>query len=165
MMPNKTIYVPESDLPIFERAQELAGDNLSATIARALKRFVEAREQQDKGYEEITVKVGKIAYSQKKFTGRLLAKGRVLDPKKPRHESFSVYHTAKGKFAVHVKSTPNWDYHPSKHEEDSYWVDERDDYRLDVYDSLGELRLSVPDELYQASALALNEDPVETLDI
>jgi hypothetical protein len=32
-MPNRTIYVADADLPIFEKAQELAGENLSATIA------------------------------------------------------------------------------------------------------------------------------------
>ncbi len=42
MMPNRTIYVADSDLPVFEKAQQLAGDNLSATIAQALRRFVEA---------------------------------------------------------------------------------------------------------------------------
>ncbi len=40
-MPNKMIYVSEADLPIFERAQELAGSSLSAVIARALRLFVQ----------------------------------------------------------------------------------------------------------------------------
>lgn len=164
-MPNKTIYVPEADLPIFEKAQELAGDNLSSTIARALRKFVEAREQQDRGYEEVTVKVGKIAYSQKRFTGRLLAKGRILGPQHPRLESISAYHTAKGKFAVHIKSSPNWDYQPRKHSDDAYWTDEREEFRLEIYESLDELREHLPDELYQATTQALNEDPIETLDI
>ena len=34
-VPNKTIYVADTDLPLFQRAQELTGDNLSATIVRA----------------------------------------------------------------------------------------------------------------------------------
>ena len=34
-MPNKTIYVADGDLPLFDRAQELTGGNLSATITRA----------------------------------------------------------------------------------------------------------------------------------
>ena len=40
-MPNRTIYVADVDLPIFEKAQKLAGDNLSAAIAQALHYFVE----------------------------------------------------------------------------------------------------------------------------
>lgn len=163
MMPNKTIYVTESDLPIFERAQELAGDNLSATIARALRKFVEVRDNQD--YEEITVKVGRIAYSQKRFMGRLLAKGRLMGPQSPRVEGINVYQTAKGKFAVHIKSTPNWDYHPRDNHTGEHWTDERDDYRLDVYDTLEQLKENVPAELFQAAAQSLNEDPIETLDI
>src|SRR5947209_13077271 len=78
-MPNRTIYVADADLPTFEKAQELAGENLSATIAQALRRFVEAEEAKASGFEEVTVKVGKIAHSYKRFRGRLLAKGRVRD--------------------------------------------------------------------------------------
>src|SRR5690348_14808983 len=39
MMPNKTIYVADSDLPLYEQAQAMAGGNLSAAIAQALRRF------------------------------------------------------------------------------------------------------------------------------
>ena len=75
-MPNKTIYVSDADLPIFERAQQLAGGNLSATIAQALRRFVESQDAKTEGLREITVKVGSVAYMQKRFVGRLLARGR-----------------------------------------------------------------------------------------
>ena len=47
-MPNKTIYVSDADVPTFERAQELAGGNLSATIVQALRRFVEMEEAKGK---------------------------------------------------------------------------------------------------------------------
>jgi hypothetical protein len=40
-VPNKTIYVSEGDLPVFQRAQELEGGNLSAAIAGALRRYVD----------------------------------------------------------------------------------------------------------------------------
>jgi hypothetical protein len=40
-MPNKTIYVSEDDLPLFERAQLVSGTNLSSVIVRALRRFLE----------------------------------------------------------------------------------------------------------------------------
>ena len=36
IMPNRTIYVAGVDLPIFEKAQKLAGDNLSAAIPEEL---------------------------------------------------------------------------------------------------------------------------------
>ena len=44
IMPNRTIYVADADVPIFEKAQKLAGDNLSAAIAHALRSFVEREE-------------------------------------------------------------------------------------------------------------------------
>lgn len=40
MMPNKTIYVKDSDLPLFEQAQELLGDSVSALFADFLKERV-----------------------------------------------------------------------------------------------------------------------------
>ena len=43
-MPNKTIYVSDGDLKLFQRAQELAGGNLSAAISKALRRFVDVEE-------------------------------------------------------------------------------------------------------------------------
>jgi len=36
VMPNKTIYVSDNDLPLFERAPSLAGGNLSAAITQAV---------------------------------------------------------------------------------------------------------------------------------
>jgi hypothetical protein len=40
MMPNKTIYVKYSDLPLFEHAQELLGDSVSSMFAEFLKERV-----------------------------------------------------------------------------------------------------------------------------
>lgn len=105
-MPNRTIYVADADMPIFELAQELAGDNLSATIVQALRRFVEAEEARSKGFEEITVKVGKTVLSYKSFYGRLLATG----PRgvQHRHTRYDVYQTRKGKLALYVRVRPDW---------------------------------------------------------
>ena len=77
-MPNRTIYVADADLPIFEKAQKLAGDNLSAAIVHALRIFVEKEEARSSGYKEITVKVGKgRPYFTKQFRGRPLATRRL----------------------------------------------------------------------------------------
>ncbi len=80
MMPNKTIYVSDTDLPIFERAQELAGENLSSTIVQALRNFVNAHEARIAGFREIVVRVGSGVYTRKQFRGRLLAKGHTEIP-------------------------------------------------------------------------------------
>ena len=223
-MPNRTIYVADADLPIFEKAQELAGDNLSATIAQALHRFVEAEEARGRGFEEVTVKVGKITHSYKRFRGRLLAKGRVreqndfIDNSFPgsitndatkkhgreqnnpwdisyditinkfgskakasehndaRDISYRVYQTAKGKLALYVRNLPNWNYWSSpgswsyrnyEHRDWSYWPQEEQEFRFEVYDTVEQLAGNVPQELYETVIQALRGDPdgVEFLDI
>src|SRR6266581_2750040 len=55
LVPNKTIYVSDGDLPLYQRAQELAGDNLSAAITAALRRYVDIEEGRREGFDEITV--------------------------------------------------------------------------------------------------------------
>ena len=53
-MPNKTIYVSDDDLPLFQRAQEIAGGKLSAAITAALRRYVEVEEGRQQGFEEVS---------------------------------------------------------------------------------------------------------------
>jgi EXLDI family protein len=108
-MPNKTIYVADSDLPIFERAQELAGENLSATIAGALRRYVKAEEARARGFDEISLKVGSHRnYTVKRFMGRELARRRERDEAMRRVVTETVFQTAKGRFAVYTRSAPDW---------------------------------------------------------
>lgn len=108
-MPNRTIYVADGDLPIFEKAQQLAGDNLSATIAQALRRFVETEEAKESGYQEITVRVGKgKPYQQKQFQGRILAKRRLHVSQEGRMLTLIVYQTVHGRFALYSKNTSYW---------------------------------------------------------
>ena len=71
-MPNKTIYVSDADLPVYQRAQELAGDNLSAAISAALRRYVDVEEGRLEGFDEITVRVGPSPGRKVRFTGVLL---------------------------------------------------------------------------------------------
>ena len=110
-MPNRTIYVADTDLPTFEKAQQLAGGNLSATIAQALRRFVEAEEASAGGYEEITVALGKgRPYVKKQFRGRLLARRHTALRNKARTLTLVVYQTVHGRFALYTKNAPNWDW-------------------------------------------------------
>jgi EXLDI family protein len=166
-MPNKTIYVSDADLPIFERAQQLAGDNLSATIAQALRQYVESRERRVRGFREVTVKVGKQVYSHKRFMARLLAKGRFRGS--TRYEVFEVYETRKGKIALYVRNVPSWWYAGRGESFDQGeahdWADWRGEYALEIYDKLEEMKERVPEELYQAAEQALNGDVAEVLDI
>jgi hypothetical protein len=72
-MPNKTIYVSDDDLPLFQRAQELAGGTLSAAIADALRRYVEVEEGRRQGYDDVVVRVGPGLGRKQRFSGLLLA--------------------------------------------------------------------------------------------
>lgn len=41
---NKTIYIKDEDLPIWDRAKELAGDKLAPVIVEGLKQFIAEKE-------------------------------------------------------------------------------------------------------------------------
>ncbi|HEV2583523.1 MAG TPA: EXLDI protein [Ktedonobacteraceae bacterium] len=198
-MPNRTIYVADADLPIFEKAQKLTGDNLSAAIARALRSFVEQEEARQGGYEDVSIKVGKgRPFLQQHFRGRLLARRHIRISNDARILTLSVYQTAKGRFAVYSKNQPNWNgwsqywAKQSKQQRQSRpgnqdwdwlqnwdwsqnsnwsqnwdWSTYQDDeeYRLDVFESLDQLKENVPEELFDAANRYLNGEDAEFLDI
>jgi EXLDI family protein len=185
-MPNRTIYVADADLPIFEKAQQLAGDNLSATIVQALRRFVEAEEARASGFQEITVAVGKgRPYVQKRFRGRLLTKRRLAMSSRARMLVLEIYQTAGGRFAVYSRNLPNWDwsgYSRHKHQKHggggdwdwdwdwsvSGWGEafEPEERRLDVFENLEALKEAVPEEMYESVVRYLRQgDDIEFLDI
>jgi EXLDI family protein len=190
-MPNRTIYVADVDLPIFEKAQQLAGDNLSSTIVQALRRFVESEEARASGYQEITIAVGKgRPYVQKRFRGRLLTKRRLALGNKARMLVMEIYQTAGGRFAVYSRNLPNWDWSGhSRHEHQKHqrshnggWGDwdwdwdwsvsgwgaafEPEERRLDVFENLDTLKEAIPAEMYESVARYLQQgDDIEFLDI
>src|SRR4051812_10842183 len=105
LMPNKTIYVSDADLPLFQRAQELVGGNLSAAISKALHRLVEVEEGRLEGFQEITVRVGVEPGKLQRFQGvQLVDWNRTSSGASSSggQERYRVYRTRAGKFAVHV---------------------------------------------------------------
>jgi len=178
-MPNRTIYISDADLPIFEKAQQLAGDNLSATIVKALRRFVEMQDERAQGFAEVTVKVGKQVHSQKRFTGRLLARGRFRSSSEHRSDVFEIYETQKGNIALYTRNVPDWFSwgREGGHDEDWWnrswanpanwgdWESWRGEHSLDVFPALEALKERIPQELYVVAEQNLKHGPVETLDI
>lgn len=164
-MPNKTIYVADADISTFERAQELAGGNLSATIVQALRRFVEMEEAKESGFREITIRVGSIAPTRKRFLGRVLAKGQTREQNGATKVTYKVFLTMRGKFALYVEdvadtSSPTW------------WTFKvrnprpEEVFRFKVFDAAEDLKGAVPQELYTAVLQAINNpDGIEVLDI
>ncbi|WP_370617071.1 EXLDI protein [Mumia sp. Pv 4-285] len=172
-MPNKTIYVSDSDLPVYQRAQELVGGNLSKAIATALRRFVDTEEGKLEGFSEITVKVGVGKGHRQRFVAVQLAEwGRST---KDRYERFRVYQGRTGKFVVHTERSPEvvatagadgkatgWRRHFAS---DQTWGTGVATASLDVYDTPAELEAHVPAELYALVSSAVATPPVEDLDV
>jgi EXLDI family protein len=176
-VPNKTIYVSDSDLPLYQRAQDLAGGNLSSAIATALRRYVDAEEGRREGYEEIKVRVGPGRGRKVRFVAVLLAMWSTTTP--TRGEVYRVYRSRGGRFVVHIERTPEWKDSGSS----GNWVRDLFDWRmylgtdnrtysfaqgestLEVVDSLEALRDKVPAELYEMVVAAAGQPAEEDLDI
>ncbi|MEO3810571.1 EXLDI protein [Sphaerisporangium sp. B11E5] len=179
-MPNKTIYVSDEDLPVFQRAQELAGGKLSAAISLALRRYVETEEGRQEGYDEIVVQVGQGAGRKQRFSGVLLGEwGRTAGS---RVEMFRVYRSRKGKFVLHVDRSPehtddmegdNWleglfsrgAWRTYLGLRDSNWGFIQGEATLEVVDTFEQLRGRIPDEFYDLIAEMAERPAVEDLDI
>ena len=173
-MPNKTIYVSDGDLPIYQRAQELAGDNLSAAIAAALRRYVELEEGRREGFDEIVVRVGPGKGRKVRFTGILL--GEWVATTSSRVETFRVYRGRTGKFVLHVERSAGftmvdregrptglraalglqWDVSFGSTPAES---------TLEVVATVEELRERIPPQLYEMVSASAQQPPVEDLDI
>lgn len=163
-MPQKMIYVAETDLPTFERAQEFAGGNLSAAIARAVRLFVRTEEARAEDIREVTVAVAGDPPRRQRFRGRLLARHREHTPADVLTVRI-IYQTSKGNFAVYTKTIAHWSAYGEADWERWDWSTR--DYRLDVYDSLAALQPYIPEALFDAASRKLHgEQPeVEVLDI
>ena len=172
-MPNKTIYVSESDLELFQRAQDLTGGNLSQAITRGLRRLIELEEGRLEGYDEITVRVGPGKGRRQRFVGVLLVEW--ARSSKDRVEQYRVYRSRTGKFVVHVEysaeyihaggadgKATGWRKHLSS---DQTWGTRPANATLDVVDTLDELREKVPADLFDLVATAADLPEVEDLDI
>ncbi len=173
-MPNKTIYVSDGDLPIYQRAQELAGDNLSAAIAAALRRYVDVEEGRREGFDEIIVRVGPGKGRKVRFIGVLL--GEWVNTSPSRVETFRVYRGRTGKFVLHVERSPDytmvdgegkpagWRAHLGLDWNVSYGT-KPGESTLEVVESLDELRERIPPQLYDMVAGSAQQPAVEDLDI
>jgi EXLDI family protein len=176
-VPNKTIYVSDGDLPTYQRAQELAGGNLSAAISTALRRYVDLEEGRLEGFKEITLRVGLGKGHKVRFTGVLL--GDWGSSNGSRDEHFRVYRSRKAKFVLHVERSPDWSYRGADGKPAGWrsylglgaqsWGFTAGESTLDVVDTLEELRDKMPPELYDMvagmAAGAADQPDLEDLDI
>jgi EXLDI family protein len=173
VVPNKTIYVSDGDLPIYERAQELAGNNLSAAIAAALRRYVDVEEGKREGFDEIIVRVGLGKGRKVRFTGVLL--GEWLNTSPSRVENFRVYRGRKGKFVLHVERSADYTVVDAEGKPAGWrgylgignisYGGTPGESTLEVIGTLEELRDKIPPQLYDMVAGHAQRPAVEDLDI
>jgi EXLDI family protein len=174
-MPNKTIYVSDDDLPLYKKAQELAG-NLSSAISIALRKYVELEEGRLEGYDEITVRVGRGTGRKQRFSGVLLAEGGRSS--KNGYEAFKIYRSRTGKFVLHADRRNQFIQGASDEEyltgwrswignwsSDQSWSMAQGEATLQVVDTVQELRDLIPEDLYELVEEAANQPAVEDLDI
>lgn len=172
-MTTKNIYVADADVPLFERAAELAG-GMSTAVVAGLRLYV-ARCERERGTDMATIELevdeGAVTVT-KRFTGRQLL--RYEHSEGIRTQAYRVYQTAKGQFAVHASNRPNWGALSSPGENDPVWSDPATwsgrwwssvERTLTVFPDLAALRSGVPAELAEAVARALEQPAVEDLDI
>ena len=172
-MPNKTIYVSDGDQAIYQRAQELAGGNLSAAIVQALRRYVDVAEARDEGFDEIVVRVGPGAGRKVRFSGALL--GEWANSSANRYEVFRVYRSRTGKYVVHTERTMAWEALNAEGKPAGWrgylgvgnvsYKTTPAESRLDVVDSVEAVRDLVPPQLFEVVARAADQPLIEDLDI
>jgi EXLDI family protein len=172
-MPNKTIYVSQDDLPLYQRAQELSGDNLSAAIATALRRFVDVEEGRREGFDEVIVRVGPGKGRKVSYVGVLV--GEWYDSTQSRQETFRVYRGRTGKYVVHIARGAAWTMVDDEGKPAGWrgylgignvsYGSAPAESTLEVVDSLDELRTRIPQPLYDIVADARGKPTVEDLEI
>jgi EXLDI family protein len=173
-VPNKTIYVSDGDLPLYQRAQELAGDSLSAAIAAALRRYVDVEEGRLEGFDDITVRVGPAPGRKVRFTGVLL--GEWVSTTASRIDTFRVYRGRTGKFVLHIEHSPDFTMVDKEGKPAGWRAQLGLDWNvsfgstpgestLEVVETLDELRERIPPQLFELVAGSASQPPIEDLDI
>jgi EXLDI family protein len=173
-VPNKTIYVSDDAQELFQRAQELAGGNLSSAITTALKRYVEAEDARQAGYEEVIVKVGFGAGRKVRFHAILL--GEWFSSLGEKFVHYRVYRGPK-KFALHIENTEYFEMRDAQGNPLTGWRawtgigmaagggKSTAEATLDVFETPEQFRDRIPAELYEMVATSADQPVVEDLDI
>lgn len=168
-MPTKTIYVSNDDQKTFDRAQDLAGENLSAVIVRALSEFVSRKEATAKGMKEISILVGsKGLQTEKRFVGHQLARWRGFDETTRDWCEAGIYATRKDKLAIVLTRKGNPAFWKHDWRDPSVFMQQiTDTTELIVLNNADDDSGELPTQLRATikKAVERDETPIEYLDI
>ena len=172
-VPNKTIYVSDGDLKLYQRAQEISGGNLSAAIASALRRYVDVSEGLMEGFDDVVVRVGIGSGRKVRFVGALA--GEWLDTRQRAAEHFRVWRGRTGRFVLHIERSADWWTVDAEGKPagwrgylgigDVRYGSSPKESTLEVVDTLDALRDKVPSELFDMVTRSARQPTVEDLDI
>ena len=169
-MPNKTIYVSDSDATLFEEAKEIAGVALSSVISKALREYVARHAKKENGMKEISLLVGKYdAELEKRFIGVRVAGWKGFSDDKEWWMDATIFRTKKGNWAVHIttvcKATLLTDRKAWK-ESGDYLTNPRES-KLLIGSSFKDFAQKVPSDLLSTlkNLIEQDETPIEFLDI
>lgn len=99
-MGKRAVYVRDADEPIWEKAQQLAGESMSALILDMLRNYVQKREEVKEGMERVEIEVSVMNDNGLPTGGmrKVAFQGRELASTAWRDANITAYLTAKGKF-------------------------------------------------------------------
>jgi EXLDI family protein len=169
-MPNKTIYVSESDAKLFEEAKEIAGEALSSVISTALREYVGRRQKKSDGMKDISLMVGKAdTEREKRFIGYRVGKWSGFSDDKEWWMEASMYRTQKDNWVVYLatvcKATlltnknawkANGDYLTNHRQSELFIGAEAKDFKQKIPQELCETLINLMEK---------EEKPIEYLDI
>ena len=174
-MPRKNIYIKDADTELFERAEKLAGEeNLSGTIAEAIKLFVEAEEAKATGMEEHTLEVGIWRTEgtddtrKVKFIGRKLADGTEYtgqtSDRRDRWTEYRIYQSKAGQVIVFWRHNTCWQGEADR--ADYAVLDSLPGYDNNVFGRLDEegYPQRLPGDVLQEAAKSLGRELVEYIE-
>lgn len=171
-MPTRNVYVSAADVPLFDRAAELAG-GMSAAVAAGLRLYVEKHEKAQGEMKTVEVEVddGPVV-TTKQFRGRQLLRYETRSGL--RALSYRIFVTAKAQYAVYTRDDPDWSRLSSPREDDPAWEDPRTwdgkwwktkDRTLRVFPDRASMEGELPVEVINALIKAETQPAIEELDI
>jgi EXLDI family protein len=162
-LPIKTIYIKDEDMPIFERAVEIAGDNFSSIVSDAVREYVARKDLQGGGIKDIMLEIGTWQSDGKKDIKKITFQGEFLaeatDQSGGGITNWRIYRTKKGKYFIYRREQNDADTGCA-----DYYVADSLPETGTIIKTEDDRRIEVPASLIQ-KAMERDTTPIERLDI